>query len=118
MIPLSDAEGLELFDVARTMDAPALVPMSVDFAALRSQARARVLPEVLGGLVRAPARGGARGGSLARRLAAAAESDWDAIALELVRTHAAAVLGQAAAESIDAGRPFKELGFDSLAAWS
>ncbi|MDW6066446.1 phosphopantetheine-binding protein [Streptomyces sp. FXJ1.4098] len=36
--------------------------------------------------------------------------------LELVRTHAAAVLGHDAAETIDAGEEFRELGFDSLTA--
>ncbi|HEV2786782.1 MAG TPA: type I polyketide synthase, partial [Solirubrobacteraceae bacterium] len=38
------------------------------------------------------------------------------VVLELVRSHAAAVLGHPGPETIDPERPFKELGFDSLAA--
>ncbi|ARX88111.1 hypothetical protein SMD44_07598 [Streptomyces alboflavus] len=38
------------------------------------------------------------------------------ILLDIVRTHAAAVLGYTGAESVDAHRAFRELGFDSLTA--
>jgi mycoketide-CoA synthase len=114
---LSDEQGLELFDLARGMDETLLVPMSMDMAALRSQAKAGMLPAVLRGLVRMPARRASDAkGSLARKLAQASETEWEAIVLELVRDHVAGVLGHTSAEAVDPQRAFKELGFDSLGA--
>ncbi|WP_229397814.1 type I polyketide synthase [Micromonospora okii] len=53
---------------------------------------------------------------LRARLAGLAEPERRRTLLELVRVHAAAVLGHASAEAIDADRPFREVGFDSLSA--
>jgi acyl transferase domain-containing protein/D-arabinose 1-dehydrogenase-like Zn-dependent alcohol dehydrogenase/acyl carrier protein len=115
--PLSEQQGLELFDVARTIDEPLLIPMRLDVAPLRAQAKAGILPPVLRGLIRAPTRRSTDAkGSLARRLADTPESEWDAIVSELVRKHVAGVLGHATAEAVDPLRSFKDLGFDSLAA--
>jgi mycoketide-CoA synthase len=115
--PLSEEQGLELFDVARTIDEALLIPMRLDIAPLRAQAKAGILPPVLGGLIGAPTRRSTDAkGSLARRLADTPESEWDAIVLELVRGHVAGVLGHATAEAVDPLRSFKDLGFDSLAA--
>ncbi|HWX45336.1 MAG TPA: type I polyketide synthase, partial [Solirubrobacteraceae bacterium] len=116
MIPLSDEQGLELIDVARVAEKPLLLPMRLDTVALRAQGEAGVLPALMHGLIEVPARGADAEGSLARRLAGAPESEWDAIVLELVRGHVSAVLGHESAEAIDARRAFKELGFDSLGA--
>ncbi len=113
--PLSDREGLELIDLARSIDQSLLVPVALDAAALRAQARAGMLPAIMRGLVRLPARRLSEGqGSLAARLADAPESEHAAIVQQLVLTHVAAVLGHASPAAIDPQRPFKELGFDSL----
>jgi acyl transferase domain-containing protein/NADPH:quinone reductase-like Zn-dependent oxidoreductase/acyl carrier protein len=115
--PLSDELGLELFDLARRVDEPLLVPVRLDTAALRIRAKAGMLPAVLRGLIRASTRRvtGSRG-TLASRLTAAPESEWDDIIEEFVRGHVAGVLGHVSPASIDPGRPFKEAGFDSLTA--
>ena len=111
--PLSTELGLELFDRARRRDDALLVPVRLDLAALRAQARAGLLPPLLRGLVKSPAR---RTGSLAQRLAGVPETDRERVVLELVRAQVAAVLGHASTDAIDPDRAFKELGFDSLSA--
>jgi NADP-dependent 3-hydroxy acid dehydrogenase YdfG/acyl carrier protein len=117
MAALSDEQGLELFDAARALDRALLVPVRLDVAALRPLARVGVLPALLRGVVRVPARREqAGGGSLARRLAGVAEAEWDAVVLELVCSHVAAVLGHESAGAVDSRLAFKELGFDSLGA--
>ena len=116
LVPLSDDQGLGLLDVARGVGAAVLAPVRLDLGALRAQARGGLLPAVLRGLVRAPARRASDQGSLARRLAGVPESEWDTFVLEFVRGHVAAVLGHASADAIDIDRAFNDLGFDSLGA--
>ncbi|HET8683493.1 MAG TPA: type I polyketide synthase, partial [Micromonosporaceae bacterium] len=53
---------------------------------------------------------------LARELAAVAGDERVGRLLELVRAHVAAVLRYETATAVEPGRPFKELGFDSIAA--
>nr|WP_144383857.1 type I polyketide synthase [Streptomyces sp. SAJ15] len=117
VIALSAELGLELFDEALGVDAALLAPVRLDPAALRVQARAELLPPLLRGLVRAPARRAEpTGGSLTQRLAGVAEADRERVVLELVQAQVAAVLGHASAAAIAPERPFQELGFDSLGA--
>ncbi len=114
--PLSDEQGVQLLDIASSIDEPLLLPVRLDIAALRARARAGVLPPLMSGLIRASIRRADTEGSLARRLAAAPESDRNTIAVKLVREHVASLMGHASAEAVDANRSFKELGFDSLGA--
>ncbi|WP_431047765.1 type I polyketide synthase [Streptomyces sp. P1-3] len=131
--PMASEEGLALFDAAYaggtagSGDAAhgdaVLFPMRLDYAGLRAEAAATgTVPALLRGLVRAPVRraatapGAADGSSLAQRLAALAPAERDSALLELVCGRVAAVLGYAGAEAVEAGRAFKELGFDSLTA--
>jgi NADP-dependent 3-hydroxy acid dehydrogenase YdfG/acyl carrier protein len=112
---MSSEQALGLFDRARAGTAAVTVAAALETATLRSLARAGELAPILRGLVRAPARR-ARAGSLADRLAAVAPDEREALVVELVRTHAAAVLGHSAAAAVDPEAAFRDLGFDSLAA--
>jgi acyl transferase domain-containing protein/acyl carrier protein len=115
--PLTDVEGIDLYDLARSVDRALVVPVHLDLAALHPIAQVGMLPPLLGGLVRTRSRRAAvsGGGVLVQRLAALPESDWDRATLDLVRDYVAGVLGHGSGESIDPQRAFMDLGFDSLA---
>ncbi|WP_042374973.1 type I polyketide synthase, partial [Streptacidiphilus neutrinimicus] len=118
--PLTADLGLALFDAALGRPAAALVPIRLDTAALRQQARTGRLPAVLSGLVRTPARRLAAAGataasaSLVDRLLALGEEQQQGELLELVRSQVAQVLGHAGAHVVDPAKAFRETGFDSL----
>ncbi|MEU1551072.1 type I polyketide synthase, partial [Nocardia sp. NPDC005745] len=115
LVPIPAQHGMELLDLARRHQDSLLVPMLVDTAAWQAQARTGVVPAAARNLVPAVVRD-QRSGSLARRLAGVAETEWDTLLLAEVRTHVAAVLGHDSAHDIGSDRAFKELGFDSLGA--
>ncbi|MER5352643.1 SDR family NAD(P)-dependent oxidoreductase, partial [Kitasatospora sp. NPDC002551] len=119
---MPSAEGMALFDTALAVGDAALVPARTDLAALRAQADTRPVPHLFRGLVRTPGRRAAQGpadsgaSSLAQRLAALPAPERDRFLLDLVRSHAAAVLGHGSPEAISPARAFREVGFDSLTA--
>ncbi|QQQ79368.1 acyltransferase domain-containing protein [Saccharothrix sp. 6-C] len=84
--PLTEAEGLALFDAALGLDDAVLLPARVSAATLRPRA------------------------------AKAVEVWKDVDPLTLVRSTVATVLGHGSAEDVPPGRPFTDLGLDSLAA--
>jgi acyl transferase domain-containing protein/acyl carrier protein len=113
---MGPARTIELFDRARDHEEPLLVPIDLDLAALRSQARDGVLAPVMRSLVRVSVHRRAEQGSLAERLAGVAAPERPALVLELVRGHVAAVLGHGSGQDVEPERAFLDLGFDSLAA--
>jgi acyl carrier protein len=114
---LSPSEGLELLDAAQVIDESFLVPVHLNLGVLRGHARNGLLPPLLERLVRAPVhRKVATNGSLAVRMSATPDGERDAIVLDAVCGVAAVVLGHESADAIDPEIPFKDLGFDSLAA--
>ncbi|TDC77735.1 type I polyketide synthase [Actinomadura sp. 7K507] len=113
--PLAPAEGLALLDAALAVDAPQVLPVRLDFAALRGQAVAGGLPPILRDLVRVPARRAA-GPSLPRRLARLPVPERGPVLQEVVRAQAARVLGHDRTGAVPPDRPFQQLGFTSLAA--
>ncbi|MBO0821544.1 MAG: SDR family NAD(P)-dependent oxidoreductase, partial [Nocardiopsaceae bacterium] len=118
VLPLPREQGLRLFDAGLAAGRPALVPVRLDQAGLGQDGTA--VPAVLADLVRTPARRAASpaedGVSLAQRLAGMDPADAEQAVLELVRGHAAVVLGHGHTSEIAANRAFRELGFDSLTA--
>ncbi|MEW1640335.1 SDR family NAD(P)-dependent oxidoreductase, partial [Streptomyces sp. NPDC093801] len=119
IMPLTDTEGLALFDAALAVDSPLQVPIRLNPAALRA---AGPVPAFLGDLV-----GGGRettatpqhtgpAETLADRIAGLPADEREDLLLDAVRAHAAAVLGHGGAEDVLTDRAFKELGFDSLTA--
>jgi acyl carrier protein len=122
---LTTAHGLALLDLAMTRDEPLLVPARLDVTGLRAQAtHGGMVPPLLRGLAGTHARRAASAATngtgaaepLRQRLAGLGLPDRERVLVDLVRAHAATVLGHPSTETVGAGRGFKELGFDSLTA--
>ncbi|MFG2843341.1 type I polyketide synthase [Kitasatospora sp. NPDC048296] len=119
---LSSAEGMDLFDLALRADTAVLVPIRLDLRGMRAEAAAGgAVQPLLRGLIRGTARQAARAaaagdaaGGLAARLAGLAAEEQEALLLDLVRTHAATVLGHAGADGVPVDTAFRDAGFDSL----
>ncbi|MEY9893882.1 acyl transferase domain-containing protein/acyl carrier protein [Catenulispora sp. MAP5-51] len=103
LTPLTPEAGLAALDAALVSGLSSVVPLTVDRAALR--ARADGVPALLRELVPAPA----------PSPSSTAVPALPAL-LDLVRSLIAGVLGHEDAAAISPGRPFTDLGFDSLAA--
>ncbi|MGW2014045.1 type I polyketide synthase [Streptomyces sp. NPDC001927] len=113
--PLASADALALLDAACRTGSGALAAIRLDTAALLRQAGP--LPALLGGLVRPPARAPRTdAAALPARLAPLGEEQRRRAVLDVVRGHAAAVLGHARASAVDSTRGFLDAGFDSLTA--
>ncbi|MFI9048134.1 type I polyketide synthase, partial [Streptomyces sp. NPDC053427] len=115
---LAVEQGLALFDAALATGDATLAPVRLDLPALRAQGE---VPPLLRSLIRTRSRRAAVAASaaadgLAQRLARLDEEGRDDLVLDLVRGQVALVLGHATGSDIDAGRAFRELGFDSLTA--
>ncbi|GAA3035685.1 type I polyketide synthase [Actinokineospora globicatena] len=110
---ISAAQGMALFDAALALPDAHLVPINLDLKAVHD------IPPLLRGLVRpsAPTRakaGAAKPVDLSDRLARLPEPEQRRTLQDIVRDHAAAVLGHGDTAAVGPERAFKELGFDSL----
>ncbi|WP_246258391.1 type I polyketide synthase [Amycolatopsis anabasis] len=120
ILPLSDEDGLALFDAVLGSDRGLIAPMAVDLAAVGSQG---TVAPMFRGLVRpSPRRAAATGrsvtsaSSLQQRLTGQARDEQIRLLLGLVREETARVLGHASAEAVEVTKTFRELGSDSLTA--
>jgi hypothetical protein len=117
---LSTTDGLVLLDAAAGRDEALLVPIRLDTRVLAGKNADELLP-LFRELVRTTARRAARDagedtGSLRDRVAGMPARKRLPALLDLVRTHAAALLGYSGPEDVEPDRPFGEVGFDSLSA--
>ncbi|MFC9653516.1 type I polyketide synthase, partial [Streptomyces sp. NPDC056937] len=112
-------QGVALFDAALTTGEAAVVPVRLDLPVLRAQGD---VPPLLRSLIRTRVRrassvaGSGTAGDLVQRLTRLEAAERAELLLDLVRGQVALVLGHAGGADIDAGRAFRELGFDSLTA--
>ncbi|WP_409350930.1 SDR family NAD(P)-dependent oxidoreductase, partial [Streptomyces pactum] len=118
MPELTPEQGAALFDAALATGEPVVMPVRLDLPALREQGD---IHPMLRGLVRVRARRSVAGGSVAavglvQRLEGLGRDERREVLLDLVRAQIALVLGHAGARTVDPGRAFQDLGFDSLTA--
>jgi acyl transferase domain-containing protein/D-arabinose 1-dehydrogenase-like Zn-dependent alcohol dehydrogenase/acyl carrier protein/GDP-D-mannose dehydratase len=119
-----DEQGLALLDAITAGDEALVVRATLDVAGMRARAaRGEDVPAVWRGLAgpaprpRAVAAAGADAAdTLRRQLAGMSAGDRDRILRDLIRSHVAAVLGHASAETVEPDRVFSGIGFDSLTA--
>ncbi|MEV4208252.1 type I polyketide synthase [Nocardia salmonicida] len=120
LIPLTDDDGMALFDSALSTGRPLAVPARLDLTALGSLGDVDEMPAMLRSLLRGPRRAAGGGSDESAKLLASLTgrepAEQEAIILGVIRSHAAAVLGHASAEAVPAETAFTDLGFDSLGA--
>ncbi|QMU77448.1 SDR family NAD(P)-dependent oxidoreductase [Streptacidiphilus sp. PB12-B1b] len=129
LVPMAAESALAALRQALELDETELIVTEVDwerfapvFRSARDSALLRALPEAFAagrrtGVTEASGDPAATGGAAWRqRVLALPEAERGRLLRELVRTEAAAVLGHDTANSVDADRPFRDVGFDSLTA--
>nr|QGA89384.1 type I polyketide synthase [Streptomyces conglobatus] len=127
VVPMAPEPALSALGQALDHDETALAVADLDwqrfapsFTATRPSPLLDALPEARRALRSAaeaePAATGAPGADLAQRMAGLSESAREHLLLDVVRNHAATVLGHASARTVDPDRGFLDLGFDSLTA--
>ncbi|MBA0052500.1 SDR family NAD(P)-dependent oxidoreductase [Streptomyces sp. AJS327] len=121
--PLSTERGLAVFDAATASASATAVGAALDLRTLRRHGESQV-PPFFSELVTVPRRrraaaatGGAESqGDLIGRLAGLDAAGRGQLLRETVRDHVAAILGHGDPTTLDLGREFVSLGFDSLTA--
>ncbi|MET8074557.1 type I polyketide synthase, partial [Streptomyces sp. NPDC005271] len=119
--PLAPESALALLQQALDHDEPLLTVADVDwdrfalsFTAARPSTLLDEIPEATARVSAEPAPD--TSARPAQRLAGLSGAERQQTLVEVIRTQAAEVLGHATLDGIEAGRPFRDLGFDSLAA--
>ncbi|MCW2551624.1 MAG: polyketide synthase, partial [Mycobacterium sp.] len=124
ILAMSTQDAMALFDSAMVVGEPLLAPVRIDRAALRSRSAEGLLPPMFAQLANASTRrrvddslvAAKSKSALAQRLHGQTEQTQQALVLDLLRSHMAAVLGNTEPEAITAELAFSDHGFDSLTA--
>jgi acyl transferase domain-containing protein/NADPH:quinone reductase-like Zn-dependent oxidoreductase len=115
VIGLTPQSGLSLFDIAQDLPQAHVIPVKLNTAALERRAANQTLPPLLQRLTRTqPRRAITTTRTLAQELTSTTPEEALSFTIGLVTGEAATILGHVTPQAIDPGRPFKELGFDSL----
>jgi acyl transferase domain-containing protein/NADPH:quinone reductase-like Zn-dependent oxidoreductase/short-subunit dehydrogenase/acyl carrier protein len=119
-VPMSSADGLALFDAALGQARSFVMPAQMNLAALRSHSVVAGLPAMFRGLI-STARRTAESATpaesssdLRQRIAVMSTFEQEQELLDIIRSHAAVVLGHDTADAVGTDQEFKDLGFDSL----
>ncbi|MFC9436169.1 type I polyketide synthase [Nocardia sp. NPDC057030] len=116
-VPIGTDDGMAMLDAALGSGQGCVVASRIDTAVLR---QVDTVPPMLRGMVRrtrkAADTGVGPGNGLVASLTGSTPAEQNRIVLDMVRSHAAAVLGHASIEAVGADDVFKDLGFDSLGA--
>ncbi|OBI07352.1 hypothetical protein A5714_22385 [Mycobacterium sp. E2462] len=118
-IPMTTEDGLALFDAAFWQARSFAMPAQISRTAIRFDPSGTGLPSMFRGLIRTARRTAApveSGSHLRQRIASMSAPEKESELLDIVRSHAAAVLGHNSADAVGADQEFKDLGFDSLGA--
>ncbi|MCW2517705.1 MAG: polyketide synthase, partial [Mycobacterium sp.] len=124
ILAMSTEDAMALFDSAMVVGEPLLAPVRIDRAALRSRSAEGLLPPMFAQLANASTRrrvddslvAAKSKSALAQRLHGQTEQTQQALVLDLLRSHMAAVLGNTEPDTIAAELAFSDHGFDSLTA--
>ena len=124
ILAMSTDDAMALFDSALVVGEPLLAPVRIDRAALRTRSAEGLLPPMFAQLANASARrrvddslmAAKSKSALAQRLHGMSEDAQQALVLDLLRSHMAAVLGNVDPDAITAELAFSDHGFDSLTA--
>ena len=123
ILAMSTDDAMALFDTALIVGEPLLAPARIDRNALRTRSAQGVLPPMFSALAAAQRRrvddslvAAKSKSALAQRLSGLSETEQQAIVVDLLRSHMAAVLGTSDADAISVDLAFSDHGFDSLTA--
>ena len=120
MTALTAEQAAESFDAALIADHPAVVATRLDHDTLTNPALTTELPPLFNGLIRRPTRRAADNdhttteSALATRLHGLTPDQQHQLLLEIVRSHAALVLGHPDPQDLHPDTTFQDFGFDSL----
>jgi acyl transferase domain-containing protein len=104
VLAMPSSQGLAMLDLAVRATEPVVVAARLDLAARLADRRA----PAAGPAIDRDQQG------FATKLASAPAAARDELLLDLVRTHTAVALGHASPGAVDPGKPFRDLGFDSI----